>query len=112
MRGERLEDGITPATQKRNQPMNSKLDARVKAMELERSDVARDAQREIDAKHFTDKILARANRFEDSDGGMQAAERQARFSGADHLAWALRFGSKDEVEAALEVARGYASRAS
>lgn len=54
-----------------------------------------------DAKAFTDAILRLADRFGDVDARIDAVERRIRFSPAERLAWALRFGRPEEFDQAL-----------
>lgn len=57
-----------------------------------------------DAKAFSDAILRLADRFGEGDASIGEADRCIRFSAAGRLAWALRFGTPDEFEQALDEA--------
>ena len=69
---------------------------------LERSIAATRASNNVtaDAKAVRDQISNLINRFDDADADLPEAERATRFSKAQQLAWAIRFGTANEFAAA------------
>ena len=69
---------------------------------LERSIAATSAGNNVteDAKAVRDQISNLINRFDDADADLPEAERATRFSQAQQLAWAVRFGTANEFAAA------------
>ena len=69
---------------------------------LERSIAATGASNNVtaDAKAVRDQINNLINRFDDADASLSEAERATRFSRAQQLAWAVRFGTANEFAAA------------
>lgn len=61
-----------------------------------------------DAAEFKASIINMARRFEESECDIPKAERATRFSQAQELAWAMRFGAADEFKAALKATLAYA----
>ena len=55
----------------------------------------------VDAETFRKAVLRLADGFHDADGRMPDAERQRRYSPAQNLAWALRFGTPEQFDKAL-----------
>ncbi|MDE2301388.1 MAG: hypothetical protein KGK11_02400 [Sphingomonadales bacterium] len=85
----------------------ARLTDRIARLEVSRPHPQRTA---IDAAAFNERIKQMCDRFADADARVTESER-ATWSPASRLAWALRFGSDEQVKAAIDQAKRLASEA-